>query len=224
VDDDVHEVERNLSLGRACGYVLPDGDAGGLRVDVPQEAGDLIGLPERFVVVHPGASVPARTWTPSGFAELVAALEAAGRCVVVTGGPTERPLTASVAAGCGPGVVDLGGRLDLATLARVIERADAVVVGNTGPAHLAAAVGTPVVSLYAPTVPAARWRPWGVPHVVLGDQDIACRGCRARSCPVPGQPCLGGLTVAGIGAAIDRLVGPPTVAVGSGAHPVGVVS
>jgi ADP-heptose:LPS heptosyltransferase len=64
------------------------------------------------------------------------------------------------------------------------------VVANTGPAHLAAAVGTPVVSLFAPTVPAARWAPYGVPLQLLGDQDAPCRGSRATSCPVPGHPCL----------------------------------
>ncbi len=58
----------------------------------------------------------------------------------------------------------------------MLRGAEAVVVGNTGPAHLAAAVGTPVVSLFAPVVPAARWHPWGVPHVLLGDQEAACRG------------------------------------------------
>ena len=64
--------------------------------------------------------------------------------------------------------------------------ADAVVVGNTGPAHLAAAVGTPVVSLFAPVVPAARGRPCGVPCVLLGDQHAPCRrmpGARSARCP-----------------------------------------
>ena len=61
---------------------------------------------------------------------------------------------------------------------------------NTGAAHLAAAVGTPVVSLFAPVVPAERWAPYGVPTVLLGDQDAPCAGSRARSCPVPGHPCL----------------------------------
>ena len=59
-----------------------------------------------------------------------------------------------------------------------------VVVGNTGPAHLAAAVGTPVVSLFAPTVPAVPLAPWGVPHELLL-VDVPCAGCRARVCPVP---------------------------------------
>jgi ADP-heptose:LPS heptosyltransferase len=102
-------------------------------------------------------------------------------------------------------VLDLGGRVDLAGLAEVLARAEAVVVGNTGPAHLAAAVGTPVVSLFAPTVPACRWRPWRVPHVLLGDQDAPCAGSRARHCPVPGHPCLNRVDVGEVLAALDRL-------------------
>ena len=62
-------------------------------------------------------------------------------------------------------MVDLGGRTTFAELATVLAAAEAVVVGNTGAAHLAVAVGTPVVSVYAPTVPASRWRPWRQPHV-----------------------------------------------------------
>jgi ADP-heptose:LPS heptosyltransferase len=76
----------------------------------------------------------------------------------------------------------------------VLAGARAVVTGNTGPAHLAAAVGTPVVSLFAPVVPAVRWMPYGVPVVLLGDQDAACRGSRAQVCPVPGHPCLSRVT------------------------------
>jgi ADP-heptose:LPS heptosyltransferase len=79
------------------------------------------------------------------------------------------------------------------------------VVGNTGPAHLAAAVGTPVVSLFSPVVPAARWAPYGVPVALLGDQDAPCRGTRARHCPVPGHPCLAGVTAADVVDAVDSL-------------------
>jgi ADP-heptose:LPS heptosyltransferase len=102
-------------------------------------------------------------------------------------------------------VVDLGGRVDLAGLAGVLAGAEVVVVGNTGPAHLAAAVGTPVVSLFAPVVPAVRWRPWGVRHVLLGDQEAACAGSRARVCPVPGHPCLDGVPVEEVVAAVGAL-------------------
>jgi ADP-heptose:LPS heptosyltransferase len=155
-----------------------------------------------YVVVHPGASVPARAWPPGRCAALVRALAAGGRRVVVTGGRGETGLTALVA---GEDGLDLGGRTSFDGLAGILAGADAVVCGNTGPAHLAAAVGTPVVSLYAPTVPASRWRPWRVPHVLLGDQEVGCAGCRARRCPVPGHPCLASVGVEDVLAALERL-------------------
>jgi ADP-heptose:LPS heptosyltransferase len=204
VPDDVHEVERSLSLVATLGHFLPPGDDGRLRVRRQPDLAPA-GLPAgRFVVVHPGASVPARAWAPEANARLVARLAELGYQVVVTGSPSERTLCADVAAGA-PGVVDLSGASGLAGLAEVLAGADAVVVGNTGPAHLAAAVGTPVVSIYAPTVPAARWRPWRVPHVLLGVQDISCAGCRSRVCPILGQPCIGTIEVDDVVAAIASL-------------------
>jgi ADP-heptose:LPS heptosyltransferase len=204
VDDDIHEVERALSLADAMGFELPADDDGALRVAAPPAMEAPFGG-ERYVVVHPGASVPARTWRAERHAGLVAALAASGRHVAVTGAPGERELTAAVAtAAPAARVADLGGRTSLAGLAAVLAGADAVVVGNTGPAHLAAAVGTPVVELFAPTVPAVRWRPWRVPHELLF-AEVPCAGCRARVCPVPGHPCLEQVTVADVLAAVDRV-------------------
>jgi ADP-heptose:LPS heptosyltransferase len=205
VSDDIHEVERALSLAGALGYELPPDDDGDLRIVRRPEARPAGVGTEPFVVVPPGASVPARAWAPDRCADLVDALLDGGRRVVVTGSATETRLTAGVAGPPRDGVVDLGGSVDLAGLAEVLAEADALVVGNTGPAHLAAAVGTPVVSLYAPTVPAVRWRPWGVPHVLLGDQEIACAGCRARVCPYEGHPCLGAVSVDEVVAAVEAL-------------------
>ncbi|HET6812838.1 MAG TPA: glycosyltransferase family 9 protein [Actinomycetota bacterium] len=209
VDDDIHEVERGLSLAATLGYRLAEGDDGRLRVRLG--GADVPDLERRYVVVHPGASVPARAWAPERHAALVDALVEGGRGVVVTGDSSERPLTSLVAGPRRPGVVDLGGRVDLAGLARVLDRAEVVVVGNTGPAHLAAAVGTPVVSLFSPVVPAVRWRPWGVAHELLGDQGAACAGSRARVCPVAGHPCLDGVSVGEVVAAVDRLAPMRTV-------------
>lgn len=86
----------------------------------------------------------------------------------------------------------------------MLAAADVVVAPNTGPAHLAAAVGTPVVSLFAPVVPSSRWAPYGVPRVVLGDQDARCKDTRARHCPVPGHPCLQ-IDAAEVVTAVDTL-------------------
>jgi ADP-heptose:LPS heptosyltransferase len=206
---DVHESRRGLVVAQALGFALPDGDRGELRV---RAGAPPAGLPARYVVVHPGASVPARAWAPERHAALVDALVAGGRSVVVTGAASERGLTAYAAGGAGrDGVTDLGGATTFAQLAGVLAGAEAVVVGNTGPAHLAAAVGTPVVSLFAPTVPAARWRPWAVPHVLL-HREVPCAGCRARACPVAGHPCLAGVGVDEVLDALARLTGTAPVA------------
>lgn len=220
VGEDVHEVERALSLVATLGYRLPPGDSGLLAVIRPAAAEPAARwVTRRYVAVHPGTSVPARAWAPERYAVLVDALLAAGWRVAITGSPGEASLTAYVAGTRRPGVVDLGGRTSLAQLAEVLAGADAVVVGNTGPAHLSAAVGTPVVSLFAPTVPPSRWRPWGVPHALLGAHDIACAGCRATSCPIPGHPCLDRIEAAEILGALRALLAdrdrtyPPTVTV-----------
>ncbi|WP_406691547.1 glycosyltransferase family 9 protein [Saccharopolyspora sp. ID03-671] len=187
VDGDPPEPERALSLARAAGFALPDGDDGKLAVRRPlPDVSDLVGEPG-YVVLHPAASVPARQWPMFRSRAAVVELAAAGWRVVVTGAPADRELTAHVAGHVG---ADLSGRTDLPELAAVLDGADAVVVPNTGPAHLAAAVGTPVVSLFAPVVSAARWAPYGVRRAVLGEQLAACRDTRARTCPVPGHPCL----------------------------------
>jgi len=200
---DVPEPERALTVAAAAGFTLPPGDDGRLRVTGAEPSP--VALPDRYVVVHPGASVPARAWPAGHHAALVAALAAAGRPVVVTGAPSERALTAAVAGTPAPeGVLDLGGATSLPELAGVLSGADAVVVANTGPAHLAAAVGTPIVSLFAPTVPAARWRPYGVPHELL-HVEVPCAGCRARACPVEGHPCLSGVAPSDVLAALGRL-------------------
>lgn len=201
IADDVHEVERALSLAAALGHRLPADDHGGLAVRA--DAVGMVAGDRRHVVVHPGASVPARAWSPDAHRELVSTLAGGGWRVSVTGSRAERRLTAYVAGRHGE---DLGGTTSFAQLASTLAGAAAVVTGNTGPAHLAAAVGTPVVSLHAPTVPAVRWRPWGVPHVLLGDQAIGCAGCRATECPLPGHPCLADVTTADVVAGLRRVL------------------
>jgi ADP-heptose:LPS heptosyltransferase len=164
---------------------------------------DALTGPRPYVVLHPGASAPARMLSTRGNAEIVRALVEAGYRVVVTGSAEQRHLTAIVAGGL---AVDLGGRTSLAQLAGVLAGAEAVVAPNTGAAHLAAAVGTPVVCLYAPVVPAVRWAPYRVPHVLLGNQHAPCAGSRARQCPVIGHPCLEGIAGHEV---VDALAGLP---------------
>jgi ADP-heptose:LPS heptosyltransferase len=191
---DIPEAERNLSLARAAGFELPSGDTGRLAITAALPDGRALTGDGPYVVLHASASVPARAPSAENVAAIAAALTAAGHRLMITGTAAESVLTAAVcraaAEGPDPGPVDLGGRTSLPMLAAVLAGADAVVAPNTGAAHLAAAVGTPVVSLFAPVVPAARWVPYGVSVIVLGRQDAPCGGSRARVCPVPGHPCL----------------------------------
>jgi ADP-heptose:LPS heptosyltransferase len=204
VRGDLHEVRRSLSLMAVCGYELPPGDDARLRLrrlpQVPSAARAL----HPYVVLHPGASVSARAWPDWRHAELLELLLERERNVVVTGSRAERSLTARICGAPHPRLVDLGGATDLAGLAATIAGAQAIVVANTGPAHLAAAVGTPVVSLYAPTVPSARWRPWGVPHRLL-ERQVPCAGCRARECPLPRHPCMRDIGAAEVLRALEEL-------------------
>ncbi|MDI6942259.1 MULTISPECIES: glycosyltransferase family 9 protein [Microbacterium] len=200
--EDIPEVDRACAIAEAAGF--PAEADRRLRVRDVADASALVG-DGRYIVLHPGAAVGARRWPAEGFAGAARLLAESGRRVVVTGAEGERDLTALVARAAGPHAVDLAGACDLRLLAGVLAGADAVVVGNTGPAHLAAAVGTPVVSLFSPVVPAVRWAPYGVPVALLGDQDAPCRGTRARDCPVPGHPCLAGVAPAEVAAAAIRL-------------------
>jgi len=199
VPDDLHEVERNLRVLDAAGVSRPSDDVLAL-TGLPSV--ERFALPRAYVVVHPGASVPARAWAPEKNRALVAALAARGTTVVVTGSQAEADLCRRTANG---NARVLAGETTFAEYAAIVRDARALVVGNTAGGHVAAAVGTAVVSIFPPTVPAVRFRPRHVPCELLGDQTIACAGCRARVCPVAGQPCIGTLEPADVLAALDRL-------------------
>jgi histidinol-phosphate phosphatase family protein len=196
VPDELPEAERARSVAAAAGFGLPESDDGRLRVTVPHRP------PGDYLVVHPGASCEARSCPPDDLRRIVAALAADGHRVVVTGGPGERHLAAYVAGDA----ADDAGPMPFAELGALLSGARCLIVANTGPAHLAAAVGTPVISLYAPTVPYGRWGPYRVPAVRLGDAAAACRDTRATRCPVPGHPCLSGITPDDVRTAV-RLLG-----------------
>jgi ADP-heptose:LPS heptosyltransferase len=199
--ENLHEVEQSLQVTAALGIGNPDDDR--LALVVPHHPA----LDDPYVVVHPSASVPARSLPPLLFEETVRRLTSMGRRVVVTGTTDERrrhPIPGD------PQLEDLRGATSFEELASVIAGADAIVVGNTGPSHIAAATGTPVVSVFAPVVPAHRWRPWRVPNVVLGNQGIVCAGCRSRRCPLSTQECVAGIDAEAVVEALARLGRTPT--------------
>lgn len=202
VPDDIHEVERALALVRAAGYAPAAHDDGRLRYrELPPRRA---GLPQDYVVVQPGATVPARSWAPEKSRALVARLRGCGWAVVVVGSAAEAELVRGVVGDSG--ALDLAGATTYAEFAAVVRDARALIVGNSAGIHVAGAVGTPVVTIFAPTIAPVRFAPWRVPHVLLGDHAIACAGCRARVCPIPGQPCIGTIGADAVVAALESLV------------------
>ncbi|MBV8644282.1 MAG: glycosyltransferase family 9 protein [Candidatus Eremiobacteraeota bacterium] len=200
IDDDIHEVERSLALVCAAGFEPASDDDRRLRVlPLPSTAHLVQG---RFVAVQPGATVPARRWQPEKMRALVERLSER-RHVVVLGSAAEAALTAFVAGGSG--ALDLAGKTTFAEFAGLVARADALIVGNSAGIHVASATGTPVVTIFPPTIAPVRFAPWQTPSVVLGDHAVACAGCRARVCPQERQYCTAGVTTDDVLAALAQL-------------------
>ena len=173
-----HEVEYNLDLvGALLDAAPPPPTPQRLLPALAREQEEVQalleaqGLPaaEPFAVVHPGSSNPVKQWPAARYRSLVEAL-AARMAVVLTGGTGECSLVREACPPGTPRVVDLAGRLTLRHLAALLERARVLVANDSGPVHLAAAVGTPALALFGTPDPAMgprRWGPWGAGHTVI---------------------------------------------------------
>ncbi len=144
---------------------------------------------EQFVVVHPGSSASSRTYPAERYASVVEELaDKNGLPVLVTGGPGEEALTHRVAGSAG---IALGGETSFGEFASLVGRAAAVVTNNTGTTHVASALKTPVVTVFAGTNPPEQWGPWRTPHHLL-THPVPCAPCYKRICPI-GHECLTGI-------------------------------
>ena len=213
-----HEVARQLALVRAIGATTSNwrmafepSDAARRAVSARLRAAlQCIGGPRRpdapsarWLVVHPGASAASRRWPAERFGEVAASVAPLFDGIAVTGSESERALVDTVCARAGPRAVPLAGALSLGELGALIETADLLLSNNSGPVHLAAALGTPVVDLYALTNP--QHTPWRVPHRVL-NVDVPCRNCYHSVCDQPGHPCLRAVSVDDAVAAVHALL------------------
>jgi lipopolysaccharide heptosyltransferase II len=189
-----HEVERQLDLVARVGCSTADRR---LSLRVPPDdrmrvrallASLEIETASPWLVVHPGASAPSRRYPPEMFVEALAlVVERTGATVIVTGDASEHELAAMVCARIPEHSHELAGVLTLGELSALIADAPVLLTNNTGPAHIAAAVGTPVVDLYALTNP--QHTPWAVPHRVLF-HDVPCKYCYKSVCPEGHHDCL----------------------------------
>jgi lipopolysaccharide heptosyltransferase II len=207
-----HEVRHQLDLVATVG-ASTDNEHLSLRVPlhVQVSTGSILhelGLDDgrRWAVLHPGSTAASRRYPPEQYAEVARGLVAEHDWqIVVTGSEGERALAQDVADRAGVLVHNLVGELDLAGLAALIARAPVLITNNTGPSHIAAAVGTPVVCLYALTNP--QHTPWLVPSRVLSN-DVPCRWCYRSLCPEGHHACLRGVPPDAVVAAALELTAP----------------
>lgn len=206
-----HEVQRQLDLVATVGAHAADS-----RLRLRTLAADRVSLAAKlsaqgvkdrggWIVVHPGATAPSRRYSADGFARAVSLLEVGDRPVVFTGGREERERVAGIVARSGARGqrIDMAGQLTLGELACLIDAADLLISNNTGPVHMAAALGTAVVDLYALTNP--QHTPWQVESRVLS-HDVPCRYCYRSVCPEGHHACLNGIPPEDIAHAAQQLL------------------
>lgn len=220
-----HEVQRQLDLVATVGatttdtrlsLTVPPAAARGARQAL-RDAG--IDPAEPWLLLHPGASAASRRYPPEHYVEAMRQLaRETGRRVVISGADSERRLVDSIAAALGGIAAPLTGALSFPELCGLIAAAPLLVCGNTGPAHVAAAVGTPLVVPYALTNP--QHTPWQARARVL-TYDVPCRWCLSSVCREGHHACLAQIAPLELAEAAFELlkeeVGPST----PGSAPVG---
>ncbi len=219
-----HELEYNLTLLEAIGctfdrYPVPVLAfsqeqllaAEMIRAELGVNGGEI-------VVLHPGSGGSARDWSAENFGLLARALRQKGFSVIVTGGPGEETLVDGVVRAGGPGVRPLVNRLSLKQLAAMLKNVGLFISNSTGPLHLAAAVGTPVIAFYPPILACspARWGPYTDRKIVFVPERTKCPRCHGGPCEA--SDCMDLIGVDDVLVAVERLMSHkpnPTVGVHS---------
>lgn len=182
-----HEVDRHLQLVEFLGATATD-----RRLEFPLTPADRAAAADvrarhglesgRYVIVHPGASATSRRWLPQRFAEVADGLTDKGWQVVVSGVPAERDATATVIGSTTRGVVDLTGATNLGAFAALLADASLLVANDSGPAHLAAALDVPSVTVFLSGDP-VRWAYADDRHPVVR-HPVECAPCGLLDCPI----------------------------------------
>ena len=208
-----HEAEYNLSLLRTLGIDVPevprirlplDADARGKAAAELERIG--VSPTDGFVVLHPGSGGSARDWSPRKFGELAQGLSKQNVRVIVTGIAAEESLVNEVVASSGGVAVTSIGRLALKELGALVASAKLFVSNSTGPLHIAAAVGTPVIAFYPPIRECSprRWGPLADKQVVFTADRAKCPRCKGGPCQ--GNDCMDQIKVADVLRAASSLL------------------
>lgn len=204
-----HEVRRQLDLVARVGYrpgseklsfALQDSDLTWMRDYL-----NVIDVNVRgpWIMVHPGATAASRRYLAAHWSQVIFRLTDLGYRVAVTGDADEASMIDEIVQAAGSTAHSLAGKLDLGQLGAMIALASVVISNNTGPAHMAAAIGTPLVDLYALTNP--QHTPWLVESRILF-HDVPCRFCYKSVCPQGHHHCLTKVEPARVVDAVQHLM------------------
>jgi len=204
---DVHMVQQHLDLlktlrigtdGLSLGFHFQEADL--------VQAQALLGSTQPFVQFHPISRIERKCWPEENVARLIEHISAQGLRAVLTGSgdPLERAGLARITARLQCPFLDLGGRLSLKELGALSSLARCFIGVDTGPMHIAAAVGTPVIALFGPSSERL-WHPWCPQHLVLS-QDLPCRTPCQRKSACQTIECLRELTPAMVLPQIDAFL------------------
>lgn len=199
-----HAVEQNAQLAaHLAGIATPSRDALTLRLSVQESDAAALaaelhrrGIPAEkpLIVLHAGAGAAVKLWTEDGWRSVCSALMTEHQAaLILTGSDAEAPLAARLAAAIGPEAHSLAGETSVRMLAALLRRALLALGPDSGPLHVAAALGTPSVALYGPADP-LEFGPWGSAerHRAVASS-IACRPCRIldwRGDAISNHPCV----------------------------------
>ena len=154
-----------------------------------------------FALINPSAAWPNKRWPPESFGKVAAYLQRQhGRRSVVLWGPGEEPIAQAVVDASG-GAAVVAPQTTIADLVSLSRRASLFLSGDTGPLHIAAAVGTPVIALFGPTS-ASRNGPWDPRDISISRYD-SCVCHYQRRCRRPDDWCLAGIAVDQVTKAIE---------------------
>jgi lipopolysaccharide heptosyltransferase I len=202
----VHAADRYLALAAAVGATEPVREyAIALTPQALAVAESVLARCARpRVILHPSARWRTKLWEVERWRELAASLLADGLGVMITGGQEDGRMAAQIGAGLVPAPLSLAGRLSLKELAAVLGGADLMVTVDSGPMHMAAAMGTPVVALFGPTDP-RRTGPLGAGTVL--QRPLPCSPCLQRGCQIADvNRCMRDLSVAEVLTAVRALL------------------
>ncbi|OCL25587.1 lipopolysaccharide heptosyltransferase II [Orenia metallireducens] len=194
--DNMHMVDVYLNFLAEIGFESIDNQ--GIELQVNQEASENMadflqkhGIKDedRVVGLNTGGSWPTKQWTKDGFAQLGDRLQEEFKAkVIFFGGPGDVERVNEIVKMMNTTPIIATGKTTLKELAALAARCDLFISGDTGPVHVAAAVGTPTIALFGPS-DEQKYRPYGQNHQVI-ENGIDCRPCGHHHCPLEHHKCL----------------------------------